>query len=275
VNYTIFYYSGTGNSLWVARALADILGDTEIIAISDWMKTKKPVYSKIVGVIFPVHMWGVPPPIIKFINEIKAFSPEYIFGVAVDGGQVANTLVQLKNLFKKYGMTLSSGYEIVMPSNYIPWGGAELKQKQEQKFEFARRKITNIISTIQNKDQRPVDKGPLWQRILFTLIYKLSFPQIPKLDGKFWVDEKCNQCGICSKVCPAENIILIEGKPTWNHRCEQCLACIQWCPQKAIQSSQKTPAYERYHHPEIHLKDMLRDNSKAASENRQSKDLRI
>jgi ferredoxin len=274
VKQTIFYYSGTGNSLWVARSLADILGDTEIIAISDWMKIKKPVYSKIVGVVFPVHMWGVPPPIVKFIKEIKAFSPEYIFGVAVDGGQVANTLVQLKNLFKNNGMTLSSGYEIVMPSNYLPWGGAEPKQKQEQKFDLARGKITSIISNIQNIDQRPVDKGPFWQRIIFTLIYKISLPQIPKMDSKFWVDEKCNQCGICSKVCPAENITLIEGKPTWNHRCEQCLACIQWCPQKAIQYGQKTPAYERYHHPEIQLKDMLRDDLKVVPENRQVKDLR-
>ena len=51
---------------------------------------------------------------------------------------------------------------------------------------------------------------------------------------------------------------MIDDKPTWNHHCEQCLACIQWCPEEAIQYGKKTPQYERYHHPEIQLKDMLK-----------------
>jgi ferredoxin len=254
----IFYYTGTGNSLWVARTLAELSGGAELISISDWIKEKRPVTSMVVGVVFPVHMWGIPPPVVKFIGEIKVLSPQYIFGVAVNAGQVANTLVQLKRLFKKNGMVLACGYEILMPSNYIPWGGAEPRDKQEQKFQSAGKKLSAIISTIKNKEKRPVDKGPLWQRILFTILYKLSLSQIPKMDGKFRVDEKCNHCGICSKICPAENITIVEGKPVWNHRCEQCLACIHWCPQKAIQFGQKTAAYERYHHPEIQLKDMLK-----------------
>jgi ferredoxin len=253
----------------VARSLVELLGDTQLVSISDWMKERKPINTRAIGVVFPVHMWGVPPPIIKFISELKAFSPEYIFAVAVDAGQVANTLVQLKNIFKKNGMTLSCGYEIKLPSNYIPWGGAEPREKQEQKFDLAKRKLSGIILTIKNKEKRSVDKGSLWERGLFTLLYRLSYAQIPKLDGKFWVDEKCNQCGICSRVCPAGNIILMEGKPTWNHRCEQCLACIQWCPQKAIQYGKKTQAYERYHNPEIQLKDMLKINSGALPDNRQ------
>jgi ferredoxin len=258
---TLFYYTGTGNSLWVARTLAELLGDAQLISISDWMKEKKPVSSPVIGVIFPVHMWGVPSPIIQFIREIKALSPQYIFAAAVDAGQVANTLVQLKSLFKKNGMDLDCGYEIKLPSNYIPWGGAEPREKQQLKFDSARRKLTGIASAIKNREKRPVDKGTLWERGVFTLVYKMSYAQIPKMDGRFWVDEKCNHCGICSRICPAENIILVEGKPTWHHRCEQCLACLQWCPQKSIQYNKKTPAYERYHHPEVQLRDMLKNHS--------------
>jgi ferredoxin len=258
---TIFYYTGTGNSLWVARTLVELLGDAQLVSISEWMKEKKTIYSQAIGVVFPVHMWGVPSPIIKFVRETKTLAPQYIFAVAVDAGQVANTLVQLKNALKKNGMNLNCGYEIKLPSNYIPWGGAEPREKQELKFDSAKRKLSGIVSTIKNKENRPVDKGSLWERGLFTLFYKMSYAQIPKMDGKFWVDHKCNQCGICSRVCPVENITLVEGKPIWNHRCEQCLACIQWCPAKAIQYGKKTQAYERYHHPEIQLRDMLKVHS--------------
>jgi ferredoxin len=254
---TLFYYTGTGNSLWVARTLAQQLGGAELVSISDWMREKKPLTAQIIGVIFPVHMWGVPPPVLKFIAQIKAIAPEYFFAVAVDAGQVANTLVQLKGVFKQNSMTLASGFEIKMPSNYIPWGGSEASEKQEQRFTAARKKISGIVAKIKKKEKSPVEKGPLWQRGIFTLLYKLSFPQIPKMDRSFWVDEKCNHCGICSQVCPAQNISLVEGKPTWNHHCEQCLACIQWCPREAIQYGKKTPPYKRYHHPEIQLKDVL------------------
>ncbi len=82
---------------------------------------------------------------------------------------------------------------------------------------------------------------------------------IPKMDREFWVDEKCNGCAICEKACPVSNIVMAAEKPTWLHQCEQCLACIQWCPKEAIQYGKKTPNYERYHHPEITLKDIVKD----------------
>jgi len=255
---TICYLTGTGNSLWVARTLAQELGDAKLASIADWRQGNKEIDLKVIGLVFPVHIWGVPYRIIQFVEELKALQPNYIFAIAVNAGQVANTLVQLKKVLKKNGLNLSAGFEITMPSNYIPWGGPGPKEKQNHRFEAAKKKISGIAAAIKGRDKAPVEKGPLWQRILFTLIYKISLPQIPKMDRKFWVDEKCNQCSICSKVCPSENITLQGGKPTWNHHCEQCFACLQWCPKEAIQYGKKTPQYERYHHPEVELKDVLR-----------------
>jgi ferredoxin len=254
----IYYLTGTGNSLWVARTLARELGEVELASIADWRQGKRTIDSKVIGLVFPVHIWGVPRLILDFVKELKALQPDYVFAVAVNAGQVANTLGQLKKVLKKSGLNLSSGFEIKMPSNYIPWGGPGPKEKQKQRFASARKKISGIAAAIKAKNKGPVEKGPLWQRILFTLFYKMSFPHIPKMDRKFWVDEKCNQCSICSKVCPVENITLQEGKPTWNQRCEQCFACLQWCPQEAIQYGKKTPQYERYHHPEVKLNDVLK-----------------
>nr|HOO46661.1 EFR1 family ferrodoxin [Deltaproteobacteria bacterium] len=81
---------------------------------------------------------------------------------------------------------------------------------------------------------------------------------VPGMDKAFWTDDRCNACGICLKVCPAENITLEEERPRWHHRCHQCFACLQWCPQKAIQYGKRTLKYERYHHPDIVVKDVLK-----------------
>jgi ferredoxin/flavodoxin len=254
---TIFHFTGTGNSLWVARTLAQELGDAELASLPDW-KPGKTIDANVIGLVFPVHIWGVPHRILQFVKELEGKQADYVFAIAVNAGQFANTLVQLKKILSESGLNLAAGFEITMPSNYIPWGGPGSKEKQNQRFDSARKKISGIVAAIRAKNRGTVEKGPLWQRVLFTLIYKVSFPQIPKMDKKFWADEKCNGCSVCARLCPSANIILQGGKPTWNHRCEQCFACLQWCPQQAIQYGKKTLRYERYHHPEVRLQEILK-----------------
>ncbi len=265
---TIYYWTGTGNSLWVARTLGQELAGAELISIDDWRREKEPTVPQVLGLVFPVHIWGVPSRVLRFVGELKGLRPDYIFAVAVNAGQVANTLVQLKKVLGQNGLHLSAGFDIPMPSNYIPWGGPGPREKQNTQFESARRKISKIAGIVTAKVKGPVEKGPLWQRVLFSFFYRMSFSQVPKMDRKFWVDEKCDGCAICGKVCPAENITILRGRPAWSHRCEQCFACLQWCPKEAIQYGKKTPRYERYHHPEVNLKDLLK--SKRPPEERET-----
>ncbi|MCE5249644.1 EFR1 family ferrodoxin [bacterium] len=253
----IYFYSGTGNSLWTARRLAEELGNTTLHPIS---KIDTPVSGApdgAVGLVFPVHMWGVPHKVLRFIDFLAEDTPNYFFAVAVNAGQVAATLLQLRKVMSMKGLTLSAGYDLVMPSNYIPWGGPGAEEKWRPKIDTANEKIRRIAREVAQKTMKPMDKGPLWQNILFSWLYGISFKRVAQMDKSFHADEKCNSCGICAKVCPAENIEIAEGKPRWLHRCEQCLACIQWCPREAIQYGKKTAMYKRYHHPEVALGDIL------------------
>lgn len=255
---TIFYYTGTGNSLWVARRIAELLGRAELCAISAWKGNGSTFESETLGLIFPVYIWGVPAPVLRFIEALKGARSQYVFAVAVNGGQVSNTLVQLHRAMAVHGLQLSSGFQITMPSNYIPWGGPGPKKEQYRRFHEAQEKISRIAHVIRNGQCLPVEKGPLWQRILFTAIYRMTFPRVPAMDRPFNADDRCNGCGVCLKVCPCGNITISEGRPVWNHQCEQCFACLQWCPQEAIQYGRRTVNFERYHHPEVELKDILK-----------------
>lgn len=252
----LYYYSGSGNSLWIARRLAMTLGDAEVIPISRIADGSVESRGAAAGIIFPVHIWGLPRRVIAFVRRLAQAPPRHYFAVAVNAGQVAATLVHLKKLMHAQGVCLASGFEIAMPSNYIPWGGPGPKHRQAKRFARAEEKITAIAAAVARREQRPVEKGPLWQNILFTWLNRLAFPHVPSMDKRFWVDDRCNFCGICKTVCPCGNIELQAGRPLWLHHCEQCLACIQWCPSEAIQFGKKTPRYERYHHPEVKLSDM-------------------
>jgi len=255
---TIFYFSGTGNSLWAARALARELGNTELISMVAGDIKQLDIDSPVIGLVFPVHIWGVPHRVLDFLDQLQAMSPAYLFAVANNAGQVSNTLVQLQKVMDSKGLVLSSGWSIIMPSNYIPWGGPGSPAEQNELFAAARIKISNIAQAIRRSVKMPVEKGPLWQRIVFTWLYKMSFSHVAEMDSKFWVDNRCNQCGLCIELCPSKNITMQDEKLVWQNHCEQCLACIQWCPQEALQYGKKTPAYSRYHHPEIKIKDLLK-----------------
>jgi ferredoxin len=252
----LYVYTGTGNSLWVARKLASELKRASIEFMPLPQKAFK-IQAEAVGIIFPVHIWGLPSRVIQFVNHLKVKAGTFLFAVAVNAGQPAATLIQLQRLMACRGLSLSLGYSIVLPSNYIPWGGPGPKGEQQKLFGEARKKMRVIAPKVRQEERGKMDRGPLWQNIFFSLLYRLSFRHVHKMDKKFWTDEKCNGCQICSKVCPAANIEMANEKPVWLHRCEQCLACLQWCPREAIQYGEKTVRYERYHHPEVALKDML------------------
>ena len=252
----LFYYTGTGNSLWIARVLAERLGDAAITPISP-MTGPPDGGAEAVGIIFPVHMWGLPRRVISFVDSLAYDPSPYCFAVAVNAGQVAATLLQMEKLMRSKGLTLSAGFSIAMPSNYIPWGGPGPEAKQVGRFAAAREKLGTIAAAVAAREASPLERGPLWQNILLTGLNRLAFPHVPGMDKSFWVDGKCNGCGVCKTICPCGNIDLDADRPRWRHHCEQCLACIQWCPQEAIQFGRKTARYERYHHPEITLQDMI------------------
>jgi ferredoxin len=253
----IYYYSGTGNSLWVSKKISDELGGAEIVSISKSSDHKIEKEYDVVGFVFPVHVWGVPRKMVEFVEQLKLDSSKHYFAVAVNAGQVAKTLVQFKKILKPKKVNLSIGFELNMPSNYIPWAGYDPVDKQKSKMSAALNKIKDYSLRINKRESAKLEKGSFFSSIFFSFVYKISYNQVPALDKKFSVDEKCNGCGICEKVCPAKNIIMKNNKPAWQHKCEQCLACIQWCPQEAIQYQNKTAGYKRYHNPEIKVKEMF------------------
>jgi ferredoxin len=255
---TLYYYTGTGNSLWTARTLAGLLGETEVLAMAGLRDGPVEPPTKRVGLVFPVHIWGLPHPVVDFVRRLSVPFDTYLFAIAVNAGQVSRTLVQLEELCRSQGKLLQSGISVALPSNYIPWGGPGPEEKLSAMHADARRRIEAYAPIVRDRQPAPVDRGPLWQRVLFTALYRMSWGQVPQMDKSFWTDAKCDGCGICAKVCPCGNIVMTNDRPVWQHRCEQCLACIQWCPKEALQYGKKTPAYPRYRHPEVRVADLVK-----------------
>jgi ferredoxin len=256
---TLFCFSGTGNSLQVARDLASELGDTAVVSIPRAIREPlRPDAADRIGIVFPVYAFGMPRIVVDFCSRLTPAQPAYIFGVATYGGVAGATLAQLQKRLAAGGLTLSAGFAVRMPGNYTPLYGAISARKQEKMFDRARERVREIAAAVKSGRPGRIEKSnPLANLVLSRLLYPSAISHFREADRSFRVNDRCNSCEICRKVCPVENIEMREGRPVWLHRCEQCMACLQWCPTEAIQFGRVTERRRRYHHPAVTARDLM------------------
>lgn len=262
---TLYYFTGTGNSLKIARDLASLLDDAEVLSIPRLLtemqaageKGKIRPKAEQVGFAFPVYAWGVPRIVINFLRHLDLSQTQYVFALVTCGGGPGGTLTKFAHHLKKQGIILKAGFSIKMPDNYILWMSGPDSEKQKQICTVAKKRLTEIAEIIKQNSSRPLEKnGPLYN-LMGNVVHKLFATHAHEQDKFFRALDRCNACGICQRICPTANISLVNGKPVWQRNCEQCLACLQWCPTEAIQYRKRTEKRRRYHHPGVTLKDLF------------------
>lgn len=214
----LHYFSGTGNSLAIARNLAAALGDTALVAIPRTLREPGAGgndTADAVGIVFPVYVWGPPRIVIDFINSRKWHNVPYLFAVCTCGGFPGGTLILLKNALSARGGNLQAGFSIVMPGNYTALYGAMAEARQQKLFERARARIVEIAATIKARRAGPVQKSFCLVNWLTGLLYKFGRPKLKTADTRFRVMATCKHCGLCARVCPRHNIDLKDGQPQW------------------------------------------------------------
>jgi len=286
----VYYFSGTGNSLVVAKDIAAGI-TADLAAIADCEKLDRTHMDKnIIGIVFPVYHQGLPLVVKRFVRQLEDLNGKYIFGVCTYGDSPGITLEYLDNCIRSKGGRLSAGYAVRMPYNYLSpsftlkefFKSFKLREinseTQQAMFRNWENKLEVIVKAIRSERkakleskakfiEKLVDLLDLRNTLQKTVWLKISgadpkseasFEQsIQWMDHGFWCDQHCNNCSLCSKICPVKNIRMVEGKPVWQHRCEQCFACLQWCPVSAIQFREGTVKGKRYHHPKVKLSDIL------------------
>lgn len=249
----LFYFSGTGNSLKVAKDLAAELGDTDIISISKVMNSEINLDCDRIGIIFPTYMFGIPLIVERFLKRLS--TPKYVFTVVTAGGNPGFSNTQAKKILADNNSNLANGFFVKMPSNYTPFGTWS-EDKQKKAFIEAKGKVKHIAEIINSGSKGTLENGNFLMKWLYPIIYKFAAPKIPTMDQNFWVTDKCIKCGNCVNMCPVGDIELYDGKPRWKGHCEQCFACLQWCPIHCIEYKKSTKGKKRYHHPDIKAKEL-------------------
>jgi len=272
----IYYFSGTGNSLHVARELQKRIPATELIPMlslldKDVIKTK----GESIGFVFPVYLTSTPDPVRRFLKKIDLRSIQYVFAITTDCGYPGKVNIYLEKLLKKRGKNIDFYFTLKMagnspkgvkPSFMITqdWASHVTKDKISVLEFEVQNKLNAICKSIENKEKNigkndsnlPYFFMKYIDRLLQLPIEWASEYTNPKIN--FYTDSTCTGCRLCEKVCLSKKIKMHNGKPLWQKdiKCYYCYTCFNYCPEQAILVKNYTHKDGRYYHPNITAEDI-------------------
>ncbi|MGM0689691.1 MAG: EFR1 family ferrodoxin, partial [Bacillota bacterium] len=212
----------------------------------------------------------IPKPVRAFIERTNLSSIQYFFTVTTNGGYPGKVDYLVYKLLKSKGLELDYYASLKMIVNtatgLLPAILANKKwvdlisTDKVAKMELELPKEIDLIAEDVVKSVKNI--GPDCQPNLIRKAFLAITEKMSPLDKaraiSFFVDQDCNGCGTCEKVCPSEKIRMASGKPEWLEKtqCYFCYACFNFCPQQAILVKGYKYKTGRYKHPQVSAEDI-------------------
>ena len=230
----IFYFTGTGNSLYIARQLAG--ENTELLSIPQLVKHEKYEFeADEIGIVYPIYGHMPPNMVRQFIQKTK-LNAKYKFAVLTYGARKCDAVEIWDRISRKAGYAFDYINTIIMVDNWLPGFDMNEQLQIDKHIPENLQKITADIDGQKHwhepvtEEERQMHQGFLQRSGLDP---EVGF--VLKSEKHFTVTDKCVGCGICTHVCPRGNYAMTSTGVETSGDCECCFACIQNCPQKAIQ----------------------------------------
>ena len=253
----VYYYSGTGNSAYVARELARMTGENRTpVSIPEVIRSEKlDIYTgKYLGFVFPIYSWGVPPVVLDFIKRLPAqlFEGRYVWAVCTCGDETGTAMRRLAKEIKSVSdREPDLCASVIMPNNYVllPGFNVDSQAVAESKLDAAPQRIRQLADQIvaATPDVRDVTEGSV------PGLRSLAYPLFVRwgVNPRRWhSSSECTGCGRCAAICPAHNISYDQNhRPVWGPDCYSCCGCFHICPQRAIDYGKATKGKGQYHFP--------------------------
>ena len=273
----IYYFSGTGNSLYVARELQERIPETKLIPIvsllnEDVIETK----GETIGFVFPIYVSSTPDPVRRFLKKIDLKPTQYVFAITTNSGYPGKVNIYLEKLLKKRGKSIDSYFTLKMmgnsPKGLMPsfmivqdWASRITKETISALDYEVQNKLDNIHKVIINKEKNMGKDNPNPPNFFMEYVGRLLQLPVewaseytnPKIN--FYADSTCTGCNLCEKVCLSKKIKMDNGKPLWQKgiKCYYCYACFNFCPEQSILVKNYIHKDGRYCHPNVTAKDIV------------------
>lgn len=247
------FFTATGNNLYVAKRIG---GD--VISIPELVKNgTELIEDDAIGIVCPVYYGDVPRMVGEFLDKVE-LKTKYLFFVATYGFNSGAIFLNVTSRLKARGLKVDYMAKLMMVDNYLPgYDMAEEIEKEDSKQ--IEEYLNNIVMEIKQKNKNSV-KSSFSERLLNPLEKMASKKAMsPEMAKSYIVNDECIKCGMCAKVCPANNISIAD-RVMFGSKCEVCYACVHNCPKNAIHLTNEKSA-TRYRNRNIELSEIVNANN--------------
>ena len=246
----ILYFTGTGNSAFIAKRIAEKTGDTAVdvfpmIRENDYGRLSS---SRPFVVVCPTYGWQIPHVLGNWLKKTRLSGSRKLYFVMTCGDGIGNAGGYAKRFCEKKGMEYMGCGKVVMPENYVAMFPVPDRTEAERIIGKAIPQADQIAEHIRKENPLPKAEISLLDRFLSTVVNPVFYKLFVHA-GKFRTTERCTGCGACVRLCPLSNIRLEDGSPVWGSDCTHCMACICRCPEQAIEYGKASLGKPRYQRP--------------------------
>ena len=244
----VFYFTGTGNSGYAARRIADGLGEP-LLCLNDRIKAgdTAPVETgERLVIVTPTYAWRIPRIVEDWLLHTELTGAKRVWFVMTCGSEIGDADRYNHRLCQEKDLACMGTAQIVMPENYIAMFNAPQTEEARQIVARAEPDIDNVIAAVRDDRAFPPSRRRLYDRFMSGPVNPIFYSCFVKANA-FTVGNACTGCGQCVRRCPLNNITLQTGKPVWGQDCTHCMACICYCPAEAIEYGKKSLGKPRYH----------------------------
>lgn len=242
----VIYFSGTGNSRYLARKLAQNLQDELYDITPDLQEKRTHTFQNNTNAyvfVFPTYAYRMPRIAEEYLRNAVFEGNKNAYFILTCGSNIGNAMRHTKTLCREIGLNFQGIAAVKMPENYICMFDSPRIDVANKLIQNGEEKINALSETIRaEKPLSAVHGSSLLTYVINPLFYKLYVN-----DKKFFTTDACTSCGLCATVCPLKNITMENGRPQWNGNCTQCQACISICPQTAIEYGKITIGKRRHY----------------------------
>ena len=256
----IICFTGTGNSLIVARSLQQHLGGEIVMLSHDLLRDpasqvlEVPEGESVIW-LFPVYSWGIPPVVERFIRKsrIKLHCRTDHFLVATCGDDCGRTDDRWRDAISHRGWDPAGAFTVIMPNTYVCMQGFDVDdpETEARKLSAQRARTDEIAAKIKaGFRESDVERGKMaWMKT--NLVYPM-FKRFSMSPRPFHATAECTSCGLCARICPMGNISMTDAtpqRPQWGNSCALCLRCYHRCPSHAVAYGKETEGKGQYISP--------------------------
>ena len=214
----LFYFTGTGNSLYVAKGL-----ERQPISIPQVMHREDLIFSDDrIGIVAPIYGHEVPAMVREFLEK-ATFQTPYFYMILTYGNRHGGAAELAQELCARCGIPVRYINLVHMVDNWLP-----VFDMEEEQLAAIQTDVAQKVAWI-----APVTEADRAAHQAFLAGMRLAPPDA--WQHLLRVTQDCIGCGICQKLCPAGAITVQDNLSHIDESlCLSCGQCAVKCPRHAI-----------------------------------------